>query len=269
MYLGVDLGGSSIKFIACTSNMQVIEAFQVSSDLPPKNIIMKVNSLIQKYSIDKLVLTGVGASFLAETDFEIKAAKTLEFEAIGLGGLYTSNCKDALVISMGTGTALVRANYNKRTHIGGIGVGGGTISGLGQLLIKEKELVKISELANDGNLQKVDLLVGDICCDKIETLPLFLTAANFGKIEENISKSDIALGLLNMVYQIIVKTAMFACIGAKTRNVILTGALAEIKQAKDIIEPFAKLYDLNFIIPKNAAFSTAIGAIVSQYGEEI
>ena len=81
------------------------------------------NYKIDKEQISKIVITGVGKDEIGDELYGIKTAKVNEFSAIGHGGLYLAGKKEALVISIGTGTAFVMAKKNKFKHIGGTGVG--------------------------------------------------------------------------------------------------------------------------------------------------
>ena len=67
----------------------------------------------------KIVLTGVGKDEIEDTIYDIPTAKVDEFIAIGTGGLYLSNKKSGLVVSIGTGTAFVEAK--RRLEEGAIG----------------------------------------------------------------------------------------------------------------------------------------------------
>jgi len=78
---------------------------------------------------------------------------------------------------------------------GGTAVGGGTLLGLSKLLMKTEDVKKIGQLAEKGNLSKIDLSIGDIVGKGIGLLPSNVTACNFGKIK-NARKQDIALGLI-------------------------------------------------------------------------
>ena len=64
-----------------------------------------------------------------------------------------------------------------------------------------------------------------------------------------------------MVFETAGMLTVFALRNDTINNVILTGTLATFPQAKIIFEKFAKLTDYNFIIPKEAVFATAMGAI--------
>ena len=53
---------------------------------------------------------------------------------------------------------------------------------------------------------------------------------------------------------------IFAARGQNLRDIVLIGNLTSIPQAKEIFDNLNKLFDMNFIIPENAQFATAIGA---------
>ncbi len=69
-----------------------------------------------------------------------------------------------------------------------------------------------------------------------------------------------ALGLLNMIYQTAGTMAVYACRIEGCQDVVVTGSLASLKLASLLIGRVGELYHVNFIIPKQAAFATAIGA---------
>ncbi len=94
-------------------------------------------------------------------------------------------------------------------------------------------------------------------------LPENITAANFGKIKSTATKADLALGLLNMIYQTAGVLAAFCAGGRGIQKVLFTGSVADLPQANDLLQAVAALYpDLEFIIPENATFVTAIGAAI-------
>jgi type II pantothenate kinase len=57
----------------------------------------------------------------------------------------------------------------------------------------------VVEMARGGNLSNVDLVIGDITSEKLTGLLPETTASNFGKISDLADKSDIALGIINLV----------------------------------------------------------------------
>ena len=65
---------------------------------------------------------------------------------------------------------------------------------------------------------------------------------------------------LDMVLQTILTLAVFACKNSSVKKVILTGALTGLRELLPMIELFKTLYPVEFIVPENAAFATAVGA---------
>ena len=76
------------------------------------------------------------------------------------------------------------------------------------------------------------------------------------------------LGLVNLVLQSIGTMCVFACKSCSTDTVVLTGALTMLPPARKIFDLFTKLYGLEFMIPKNATFATALGAALYSIKEE-
>jgi len=162
---------------------------------------------------------------------------------------------------MGTGTAFVKAEKGEVTHLGGSGVGGGSILGLASQMLGKSDIDAILSLAEKGNLKNIDLSVSDILGTKVQSLPFNLTAANFGKVKSTASDSDIALGIINMVFETAGMLAVFALKNEPIKDVVLTGTLATFPQAKTVMAKFEKLVGLKFTIPQGAVFATALGAI--------
>ena len=86
-------------------------------------------------------------------------------------------------------------------HLGGTGIGGGTLVGLSNAVLNVRDIKNLVKLAQKGDLRRVDLAIGDITTNAVSNLPFDATASNFGKLSELATPEDIALGLLNLVYQ--------------------------------------------------------------------
>lgn len=142
------------------------------------------------------MITGVGSSHITEPLYGIPTGRVDEFHAIGKGGLFLSELSRAIVVSMGTGTAFIIADENGEEHIGGTGIGGGTLLGLSNKMLNIRHFDDLIEMAKDGDLSNIDLNIADITKDRLETLPPEITASNFGKISDLATKADIALELL-------------------------------------------------------------------------
>ena len=167
-----------------------------------------------------------------------------------LGGLYLSGLSEAIIVSMGTGTALVHAKRRKDggtdiDYLGGTGVGGGTLLGLTKKMLGVDTVAHIEQLCEDGDLSKVDLTIKDISRnDQFPGVNYNLTAANFGKLSDLADSSDIALGIANMVAETIAMMAIFAARGHGVRDIVLTGNLTTIRPIRRVFEG---LRDLSLI----------------------
>ncbi len=265
--LGIDLGGTTTKLVAGDRQGGLIARKQLRTQ-PDLGFAQRAaedflaGAGIARQDIGRIVLTGVRTSFLTRPILNLPTFTVPEFEAIGRGGLYVSGLEEALVVSMGTGTALVMARDGTCTHLGGSGIGGGTLCGLGRLLLGESDMEKIGALAAQGRPEKVDLLVGDICRSDIPTLQLNLTAANFGKLASDATRGDIALGLVTLILQSVGRQAAFALEYTTVKDVVLTGTLALLQQAGEQFRLMGDLFGLRFHIPQRPSFATALGAVL-------
>ena len=213
------------------------------------------------HEIDRVMCTGVGSSFLKDNIYGIPTETVQEFTAVGTGGLALSQQEKAVVVSMGTGTAFIWAETDKEVrHLCGSGVGGGTVAGLCSRLCGTRKYEQIIKLSADGNVNNIDLTVGDITRNSHPSLPLDITAANFGNVSDDAVAGDFAAGVINMVLQSIGTTAVMACRSCNCDTVVLTGFMSNLPQAKECFHLFTRLHGIKFIIPENATFATSIGA---------
>jgi type II pantothenate kinase len=209
-----------------------------------------------------MAVTGIGAGALGGELFGLACERVGEFQATGRGGLFLSGLDRAIVVGMGTGTSILRA-ADSINHLGGSGVGGGTLLGLSKALLHTTEVPAVLEAAASGDLSRVDLRIADLLPGNLENLPAHATASNFGRLEGKAGPGDYALGILNLIFQTIGVLACFAARQEGLADVVLTGRLATIPQARDIFGGFAGLYPVNFYFPQNPEYATALGAALS------
>ncbi|MCH5278469.1 MAG: type II pantothenate kinase [Christensenellaceae bacterium] len=263
--LGIDVGGSTTKIVGLNPDGSLISTMMVRAYDQVTSLYGALGSYISANSLSlndvmRVLVTGVGSSYLNGDIYGIPTLRIEEFSAIGRGGLALADTDEAIVVSMGTGTAFIHAKGNEYVHIGGSGVGGGTLAGLGKKLTGASDFDSLCLLASEGNLRNVDLTVGDISKNDIKGLGSEITAANFANIKDGASDKDMALGLINMVLQTILTLAVFACKASKVNKVILTGSLTALNELDRTIEMFKTLYPIEFIVPNHAAYATAVGA---------
>ena len=266
--IGIDVGGSSTKIVGYYENGQLIGREQVEAADPQTSAFGALGKFINQHKLNlkqvkHIVLTGVGSALFGKEIYGIPACHVDEFQAIGLGGLALSKKKEAFVISMGTGTAFVRASKEGIRHIGGSGVGGGTVLGLCGILCNARSFDTVVELAHNGDLRKVDLNIADISTSDISTLTKDVTASNFGKMADGLTTEDLARGVLNMVFQTIGMLAVFACRNDNIKEVVVTGSLSTVPCAKTLFNQVERLYKIKFTIPKHSIYATATGAALS------
>ena len=274
MIVGIDIGGSTTKICGFDKNMNLTEPLLVKANDPVASYygafgkFTQVNN-VSLSEIESVMITGVGSSFITDGPYGLPTGKVEEFEAIGLGGLYLSGLDRAVVVSMGTGTATVMADKEKRVYLGGTGVGGGTLVGLSNKMLGMRDINHISELARGGDLSKVDLCIKDICDTDINpTLKASTTAANFGKLSDTATNADIALGIINLVFETIGMISIFAARNYDIKDIVLTGNLALLEQAKTVFGSLKELFGVNFIIPERAQSATAIGVALSYFQQK-
>lgn len=266
--IGLDIGGSTTKVVGMREGKIIAREIVKAAD-PVTSAFGAVGRLINdnQFSIDdieQINITGVGSAFPAGPIFGIKTVVVEEFIATGLGGLYLSGLDHAVVVSMGTGTAYLEASKESVKHIIGSGVGGGTLVGLGMALTGTSDAVKLSDMATDGDILKCDLTIGDITKNGVTGLPMNVTASNFGKAADDLSKEDKLAGVFNLVYQAIGTVAVMASRQCDIKDVVFTGQLTVLKECQKYLIPFEELYGVNMIIPEDAVFATALGSCLAE-----
>jgi len=268
--IGIDVGGSTTKIVGFDENGSLIEPMFVRAADPLTSLygafgkFTSVNEL-ELDDIEHVMCTGVGSSFITKPIYGLNCETRKEFTCVGLGGLYLSELERCIVISMGTGTAIVYAEKGKEMeYLGGTGIGGGTLMGLSKKMLGMDNINHIVDLAQEGDLNKIDLRINDITNkDILPGLPAELTASNFGKVSDLASKSDIALGIINMIFETIGMCSIFASRRFDVKDIILTGNLSTIPQAKTIFSYLNEMFDVRFSIPERSQFGTVIGAALS------
>ncbi|MBO4353712.1 MAG: pantothenate kinase [Clostridia bacterium] len=270
--IGIDVGGSTTKIVAFRSGKmlkpQVVRAADPLTSLYGAFGKFTTENGLELDDIKKVIMTGVGSSFAEKPIYGLPCEKANEFECVGRGGLYLSGLDEAIVISMGTGTAIVHAKKNggdvSTKYLGGTGVGGGTLIGLSKKMLGMENIDHIEEIAKSGTLDKVDLKVADISKSGSLNILSNMTASNFGKLSDIATGGDIALGIINMIFETVAMLGVFAAKSANLKNIVLTGNLSRISQAGPTFGSMKDMFDMNFMIPENSQFATAIGAALAK-----
>lgn len=267
--VGIDIGGSTTK-ISGFLGTELLKCIQVEASNPIASLFGAFGQFLTENELDlsditEIHLTGVGSSGVTKPIYGIPTFKVDEFVANGVGGRYFSKEDKAVVVSMGTGTSYVLVEGGRLTYLGGIAIGGGTILGLSKLLLNTRDIDAIQELASHGDYKQIDLRIGDISKNPLPGLNLNVTAANFGKVEEMVSKEDIAAGIVHMVIENLCHTGTLIAQDKGVKEFILIGSLANFEECDFITRECADLAGegVYFVIPEHAGFGTAIGAALA------
>ena len=270
--IGIDIGGSTTKIVGFKkeeSKFTLIEPLFVRATDAVTSVYgafgkFTLENKLSLSDIDKVLITGAGSSFIDKPIYSLECNKVSEFKCVGLGGLYLSGLDEAIVVSMGTGTALIHAkkngNVTETSYLGGTGVGGGTLLGLSKKMIGVDNIEHLEALCENGNLENIDLRIKDISKDASFGIGGDITASNFGKLSDIASKNDIALGIANMVAETIAMLAVFAARNFKVKTVVLTGNLTTLKSISHVFEGLEEAFGVKFMIPELSQFATVIGA---------
>lgn len=264
---GIDIGGTTTK-IAAFRDGEPVGYLSVRASDPVTSAAGALGKFLSVHelplgAVRSVVTTGVGGGAIEGDLLGIATVRLDEFRAIGRGGLYLSGLERAVVVSMGTGTAIVRAESGSIVHLGGTGVGGGTLLGLGRTILGTADFGTIIDMASRGSLANVDLQVGDISLSDIGDLPRETTASNFGKVGDRAAGEDKALGILNLVFQTIGLIAIFAARAEGIGDIVLTGNLSRVSQAPGMFRALSDLFGGVFHFPENSEYATAVGAALS------
>lgn len=262
--IGIDIGGTTTKIVGFSEG-RILSPILVKATDPVASVYGAFGRFLNDNAltladVEKIMVTGVGSTYINERLLGVPTAKVDEFLAVGMGGLFLTGLDKAIVVSMGTGTAYVMADHDRAVHLGGTGVGGGTLMGLSNRMLNIRNFNDIIQMARGGSLKHIDLTIGDISKTTVTNLSMDTTASNFGKISDLATKADVAMGIINLVFETIGMLAVFATRMEHVKDVVLTGNLTNVPQAKAVFHKLSTLFNVNFIIPDNAEFATAVGA---------
>ena len=263
--IGIDVGISTTKIVGIDEKGMVISPIRIKATDPITSLYGAFgkylhDNKIKLDEVEQVMLTGVGAAYIDEHIYGLPTSKSEEFIADGLGAKYESKLDRMIVVSMGTGTSLVKCDGENIKHIGGIGIGGGTLAGLSQIMLKTDDIKQITNLAKDGDVSKINLLIKDISAKPLPGLPMSAVASLFSNAKTNASREDIAKGLIWMVLQCIGSATILSSLESSIKDFVLIGNLSLLPLCREVYPAMEKVYGVRFHVPKYSEFCTAIGA---------
>ena len=155
--LGIDIGGTTTKIVGLDQTGTLLSTLRVQAEEPLTSLYGAFGSYLSGNrltlaDVERVVLTGVGASYVEGDIYGLPTCTVDEFSASGTGALAMSGQEKAVVATMGTGTAFLWAERGKGVrHLCGSGIGGGTLGGLCRKLVDMERFGQIKKLAEQGD----------------------------------------------------------------------------------------------------------------------
>ncbi len=169
-----------------------------------------------------------------------------------------------LVVSIGTGTSAIAASQGPAERAGGCALGGGTLRGLGQLLLGTSDHDEISQLAAKGSRFGIDLEIADLYPE----IPRGFTASNFGGNArigaQRHRREDLAHALTVLVGE---NVSILCCAIAQGRGIhhiaFGGGTLRDNPACWEIIDRMARVRGFNAIALPEGEYAGAEGALLA------
>lgn len=265
--IGIDIGSSTTKIVAFEQE-RMLEPMVVRADSQVASLYGAFGRYLYENNldltdVDGVYITGVGSKHVDKPVYGCPTYKVDEFEATGTGGYYLTDKKEVIVVSMGTGSFYVKVTESEMKHLGGVGLGGGTICGLSAVALNTEDIHEIAALSGKGDVANIDLRIGDLAKEKLPGLNLDVTASNFAKADAQSKPEDVAAGIVHMVIENICQAGILASIHTGIKDYILIGGLTKFFECQQITEAFKSLWDVEITIPEYSDYATAIGAVIA------
>lgn len=274
MIIGIDVGISTTKIVGLKDGTITAKPLCIRATDPVTSLYGAFGKYLfdnsaSLHDVNRVMLTGVGSAYVEGMIYGLPTYKVDEFVADGLGARFATGLERMTVVSMGTGTSIVKCDGKTIRHLGGIGIGGGTLQGLSRLLLGTDDIHQVAEMAKQGDISNVNVLIGDISAKPLSGLPMDAIASLFGNVKSNATPQDIALGLIWMVLQSICSASILSSIGSGIKEFVMIGNLTLLPQCSLVLPATERLYGVKFRIPPHSEFCTAIGSALSPFKEKM
>jgi type II pantothenate kinase len=202
----------------------------------------------------KLAVRLDGARLVAEFDAWVAGAPLMAKAAeLALPDAY-------LLVSLGTGVSAILVREGRGVRVGGTPLGGGSLLGLGRLLLGIDSFEQLVALAQRGDRRHVDLLVGDLYAADDAPLPPEVTASHFGKLDST-APEDVAHALVGIVAQNLGLLCGQLCLSHGVREVLYCGStLHDNEPLRDVLRWQTSVFGAAVHFPDGGTFCGALGA---------
>ena len=235
----------------------------------PSNDLGAVRALVEGWAPARVAATGGGADRLGGTVAGLPVEHVPEFEAWARGAPLVAAEEGLslparyLLVSLGTGTSVLSVDDGRASRVGGTALGGGTILGLGKLLLGVESFAELAAMAERGDRRSVDLLVGDVYRGTDAPLLRDLTAASFAKLTST-RPDDLAHALMGLVGENVALLCGGFARGLAIEGVVYCGStLSENPALRRIVAEITTLFGHRPCFLTAGAFCGAAGAAAS------
>jgi type II pantothenate kinase len=264
--LGIDVGATFAKLAISRGEGRA------SYRLTPAHAIERLAREVEGLAPERVGVTGGGALPLSRS-LCLDTAAVGEFEAWGAGShrLLREEGRASgtphLLVSLGTGTSVMRVEGSSVTRVGGTALGGGTLLGLGAALTGVRDFDRLVSLASAGDRRRVDLLVSDIYRAGDPPLPGDLNAASFGKLAD-LARSDppeagdLAHAVIGLVGENVALICGSLASAAGVRRIVFGGTtLRGNRPLAEILRVLCAGMGFEVIVLREGEFAGALGAL--------
>ena len=159
--IGIDVGGSTTKIVGIKED-KIISPMCITAADPVTSLFGAFGRYIyeqglQLSDVEHVMLTGVGSAYVNTPLYGLPTTKADEFQANGLGARHATDLDRLIVVSLGTGTSFVQIEGEHIFQIGSLAIGGGTLMGLSRMLLRTSNVSELSELAETGDVTRINL----------------------------------------------------------------------------------------------------------------
>lgn len=268
--VGLDFGASLVK-IARENGRGAVDY-----QLLPRSHAEAVLEELTRSGVARVGVTGAGAGrwrlSLATAGVDARAVDEFSAWARGAEDLLAEQGSERrspyLLVSIGTGTSVVRVRPDSVHRAGGTALGGGTLLGLARGLLGSTDFAAIVALAAAGNREEVDLRLADLYPDGGIPLPPEATASNFGKLAARLEDGDppapehLARGLMGLVGENIGLLCAGLARAEQLDQLVFGGATLRANPTlRSILARVAQAFGLRAVFLERGEFTGARGAL--------
>ncbi|WP_057510756.1 type II pantothenate kinase [Staphylococcus simulans] len=263
MKIGIDAGGTLIKIVEIDNGHRTFRTKRTDE-------LTEVIEWLNQQPCRNLSLTG-GKAQMIKDQLDFSAQEFVEFDAAskGLNMLLEEQghyLKDYIFANVGTGTSMHYFDGQTQRRVGGIGAGGGMIQGLGYLLSGITDYQTLTDTAEQGDREFIDLKVKHIYKNSEPPIPGDLTAANFAHVmrhlDKEVSTADQLASVMGVVGEVVTTMAITLAREFQTENVVYIGSSFNNNHLlRKVVEDYTVLRGFKPYYVEGGAFSGALGSI--------